>query len=173
MSPWPHQCNGCGVGGLFHSLAFPTRIIMALGVDPNFPSSVPTLPPLSQFLIWVQWSLAVHCPVPLKHVIKSSWTGSVNSRGEGGWLCRSTVKSPSRVIHYSRFMCISASGLTCERVIALRGAPLWTLLSGSGGKCLFNGQTGQVEKTPSPHQQHHQMYALDLDGLLIEARWPD
>lgn len=36
-----------GCGGVVPSLAFPTRIIMALGANPN----VHTLPPLSLFLI--------------------------------------------------------------------------------------------------------------------------
>lgn len=108
MSPWLHQWDGSGVGGSCPSLAFPSWIIMALGVSPSFPCSASTLPPLSQFLICVQWGLAVHCPIlftyTCTHSIKSSWAGGSMNSGKS-WLCRPSVKSLSRVIYYRESVC--------------------------------------------------------------------
>lgn len=61
----PHQWDGWGG---YPPLAFPSWIIMALGVNPSFPCLASTLPPLSQFLIWAQRGLAIHCPVLLTHI---------------------------------------------------------------------------------------------------------
>lgn len=101
-----------GMGGGCPPLAFPSWIIMALGMNPSFACSASTLPPLSQFLIWAQWGLAVHCPTLLTH----TWS---NPPERGQWTLekvgksRPTVKSLSHVIYYwetvSSFTCMSVS----------------------------------------------------------------
>lgn len=135
MSPFLTSWTGGGCP----SPAFPSWIIIALGVNPNFPCSASTLPPLSQVLIWVQWGLAeaLSCSA---HTHKSSWARSVNSGKR--WMCRPTVKSPSRVIYCWELVCPSSDSPVhvLVRHFPLRDPcyKLWLYFAGSASEMQRN-----------------------------------
>lgn len=123
-----------GMGGGCPPLAFPSWIIMALGVNPSFARSASTLPPLSQFLIWAQWGLAVHCPALLTHTHYQILLSGVNELWKKVGKSRPTVKSLPHVIYYwesvSRFTYMSVSASFPLRDPHYK-------LSGSLSDCLF------------------------------------